>query len=489
MARKRRPNEKSSYKPAPTVPAELADRYQVVALVIAEQLSVSEGARRLGMARANFQTLVNRTKESMVTTLMPRPAGPTPRPAEEVALSHEVETLRKDNERLTQQLETMDRLLGAAGDVIRGLRQPARPRTSKSSPRRSTPSSTDDEEEPPAAISSTPNCPTPTGSTSAMSTVMTMREPGATWRRRATTLGVGASTLRRHARRGLPGPRPSRAVPLSADSASAVRSLVRRLRGLAGAASLANSVAGVSRRQAASIKHDELTAMERERKSRASRVEVLAPGVIRGVDALEMRTTDGRRWVLGAGDASVPYRTSLSVVERYNARAVAAALDADFAEHGPPLVLRLDRARCHRAPPIVTLLDRWRVLPLHGPPRYPSYYGQLERQNREHRWWLVAHGPHSPTDFIADCAEMRTVLNRLWRRPTLDWRTAASMWEQRGPLAIDRDELRDAVADGAARRLRAGLHRDLAWRLAVENVLTNKGLLRITPKPKVLCAH
>ncbi|HEU5142461.1 MAG TPA: hypothetical protein VFU04_04805 [Solirubrobacterales bacterium] len=491
MARKRRPNEKSSYKPAPKVPPELADRYQVVALVIAEQLSVSEGARRLGMARANFQTLVNRTKESMVTTLMPRPTGPTPHPAEQAALSHEVETLRKDNERLTQQLETMDRLLGAAGDVIRGLRQPARPRTSKTSPRRSTPSSSDDDEEPPATLNSTQptTCPTPTGSTSAMSTVMTMREPGATWRRRARALGVGASTLRRHARRGVPGPRPSRARPPSAESATAIRGLVRQLRGLAGAASLGKSVTGVSRRQAASIKRDELTAMERDRKASASRVEVPAPGVIRGFDALETRTAEGRRWVLAAGDASVPYRTSLEVVERYDARAVATALDADFAAHGPPLVLRLDRASCHRAPSVVSLLERWRVLPLHGPPRYPRYYGQLERQNREHRAWLAAHGAYSHRDLVADCSHLRTVLNGQWRRPTLEWRTAECVWEQRGELAIDRDELRDAVADGAARRLRAGLHHDLAWRLAVENVLTNKNLLRLTPKPKVLCAH
>ena len=316
-----------------------------------------------------------------------------------------------------------------------------------------------------------------------------MREPGATWYRRARALGVGASTLRRHHRRGPPAPRPRRGRQPPPDSAAAVRGLVRQLRGLAGAASLAKSVAGVSRRQAASIKHDELTAMERERKAAARQVDVLAPGVIRGFDALEVRTTDGRRWVLGAGDASVPYRTSLRVAERYDARAVAAALDADFTEHGAPLVLRLDRARCHRAPPVASLLASWHVLPLHGPPRYPGYYGQLERQNREHRSWLVAHGPYSDGALVADCSQMRTVLNRLWRRPTLEWRTAECAWGDRGELAIDRDELRDAVADGAARRLRAGLHHDLAWRLAVENVLTHKGLLRITPKPKVLCAH
>jgi len=318
---------------------------------------------------------------------------------------------------------------------------------------------------------------------------MAMREAGATWRRRACALGLGASTLRRYHRRGTPGRRPRRARPPTADSAAEVRGLVRQLRGLVGAASLSKSVAGVSRRQAASIKRDELTAMERDRKAAASRVEVLAPGVIRGFDALEIPTTEGRRWVLAAGDAAAPYRTSLAVTDSYDARAVAAALDADFTEHGAPLVLRLDRARCHRAPPVASLLERWRVLPLHGPPRYPRYYGQLERQNREHRAWLSALGVYGHDELVADCSHMRTILNRLWRRPTLEWRTAECAWEGRGDLGIDRDVLRDTVADGAARRLRAGLRHDLAWRLAVENALAQKGLLRITPKPKVLCAH
>src|SRR5688500_389586 len=131
MARKRRPNEKSSYRTAPKVPTELSERYQVVSQVIAGQLSMSEGARQLGMARPNFQTLVNRVKASMLETLSPRPSGPLPTPNEEVALAKEVEALRRDNERLTSQLHTMDRLLGAAGEVIQELRRPERPRTSK----------------------------------------------------------------------------------------------------------------------------------------------------------------------------------------------------------------------------------------------------------------------------------------------------------------------------------------------------------------------
>ena len=48
------------------------------------------------------------------------------------------------------------------------------------------------------------------------------------------------------------------------------------------------------------------------------------------------------------------------------------------------LVVRMDRAKAHRAPRVTALLDAHKVLVLHGPPRYPRFYGQLERQNREH---------------------------------------------------------------------------------------------------------
>ena len=274
---------------------------------------------------------------------------------------------------------------------------------------------------------------------------------------------------------------------MSAEQASAAKLLVRELRGLAGAASLAHSV-GISRRQAAALKAAEMTALERERKATAGRVEVLAAGVLRGFDALELATAAGKRYLLAAGDGHVPYRTSISAVARYDAVAVAAALDADFAEHGAPLVLRLDRASCHRAPPVAAVLHRWRVLPLHGPPRHPRYYGQLERQNREHRAWLTGHR-YTPDELAANCTHMRTVLNRLWRRPTLDWRTAECVWRARGDVQVDRDELAADVTDGTRRRLDAGVSTLLAPRLAIEHALTKRGLLRITPKPKVLCAH
>ena len=72
MPRKRRPEEPSSYQPAPEVPELAAERYQVIVAVLAGTVSMSEGARRLGLARNNFQTLVHRAQAAMVETFRNR---------------------------------------------------------------------------------------------------------------------------------------------------------------------------------------------------------------------------------------------------------------------------------------------------------------------------------------------------------------------------------------------------------------------------------
>ena len=77
---------------------------------------------------------------------------------------------------------------------------------------------------------------------------------------------------------------------------------MRATHGLAGAESLAKST-GVTRRQAARIKRDELVMMERERKARCANVRVTQPGVIRASVRrnspfmLALRPVMGRSWV------------------------------------------------------------------------------------------------------------------------------------------------------------------------------------------------
>jgi hypothetical protein len=307
----------------------------------------------------------------------------------------------------------------------------------------------------------------------------------------AAVAGVSAATVRRWAaqeRSGQPlrmrrGPqRDGRA--LDAAAACEVRRLTRSLHGLAGAEALRQAVKGkVSRREAAALKHDELRAVERERVAEATRVEVTTPGVMRGFDQLWVPADGEQRCCLVAGDTAVPFRTSATVAERYDGRAVAEALERDFDRHGAPLVLRDDRARSHDAPEVREVLRAHQVLVLHGPPHCPRYYGQTERQNREHRAWLDAAGSLAALELPGALEQMVVVLNAEWRRPTLGWRTAAEVWHGRPELTVDRNALHEEVKEMTARIGRhldvRGAPADLAERLAIEQALINRGFLKL----------
>ena len=127
------------------------------------------------------------------------------------------------------------------------------------------------------------------------------------------------------------------------------------------------------------------------------------------------------------------------------------------------------------------LLQTHGVLVLHGPPRCPRFYGQLERQNREHRAWAVELARLPLEEIQGRLEEMLLSVNEVWRRRTLHWKTASEVWAARPRLAVDRKELREEVSERTA-RIRAQLqHRggpaDLAERLAIEQALETRGFL------------
>jgi hypothetical protein len=276
-----------------------------------------------------------------------------------------------------------------------------------------------------------------------------------------------------------------RATPLTPEATAAAARLVRALHGLIGAEALRRSVPGLSRRQAAALKQRTLTALTRERRAAATRIRVTQPGVVRAFDAMQIRTTHGRQHLLIASDGAIPYRTSCVAVPRYTGHAVARVLAEDFARHGAPLVCRLDRARQHATAAVHAVFRRHRVLRLHGPPHCPRYYGQLERQNREHRQWLQPLAVPPPTALAALGEQMRRLCNAHWRRRTLGWRTADEVWTTRAPLRDDRAALRQDVRHRAARIRRhltgRGDPADLPERLAIEQALRTRGYLRRVP--------
>ncbi len=295
----------------------------------------------------------------------------------------------------------------------------------------------------------------------------------------ATVLGVSPSTI---GRRLQPLNRSPRALRHRYDEPACqrVREIVRATHGLVGAQSLGKRC-GLPRRAAAVIKKREVREMALERKARYATVSVASPGIIRGFDAMHMPCVEGKSYWLVAADAAIPYRTSITTVAVYDAAHVIAALISDFERHGPPLVLRIDRIACQRTPEVHQLLTRYQVLPLHGPPRHPYYYGQLERQNREHRAWQNPLGARTLAELREAAETMRTALNAFWARPTLNWCTAEEAWRQRPMVDIDRAELRAEVARCTSSLVNSGLELLAAQRIATETALTKRGLLTVTP--------
>ena len=299
-------------------------------------------------------------------------------------------------------------------------------------------------------------------------------------------VGVHVSTLsrwrcRQRLDQDLVFSRGPRRASVNEASTRRATSLVRELHGLVGAESLAHSVAGLSRRAASSIKAMTCTAMERERRSTTAHVEVAMAGVLRAFDGMDAWRM-GHGHLLVAADGHVPYRTSWSVTSQYDGAAVAQLLTRDFDRYGAPLVLRLDRARQHSTPAVQAVLDAHGVMALNGPPHRPQYYGQLERQNREHRAWLKGTSFRDRDGFEESVAEMMRALNERWRRSTLGWHTATEAWSCRPSVTLDRTAFRRQVEERAGRIVQSGegASVDLVRRLAIEHVLTEWGLLRIT---------
>lgn len=478
MARPRRPNEPSSYEPRPNVSPELQRRFELVRAVLGEKTTISEAADELGIARVNMQTLVHRAEAAIASALEPRPPGKKPQPTNERVLEAEVKRLMAENAKLANQLQAADEMMAAAGEIIRHLRG-LPPSSSRASSARSKkpPKPPKNDDEPERATLS-----------SILRPILTRLETTCDGvARAARAIGIDRKTLRRWLERlSLGEPlfkrRGGTMKPGTPEQEMRVREHVTSLRGMVGAESLARSVTGVSRRRAALLKCVVNTEQERARKQKCARVQITTPGVIRGFDAMHL--THG--YALVATDACVPMRTTVCKVEVYDAANVAAVLDQDFCEHGAPLVLREDRARCHTSPRVMSVLERHRVVLLQGPPYHAQYYGQLERQNLEHRRYWDWPGDTGLVDDDA-LAEMKTALNALWRRPTLGWCTASELWNARPNLDEDRDAFRYDVHQRAARLRAHNVDDQLAMRLAIEQALTAKGYLRVTPGRKVLC--
>ena len=266
--------KKPTYTPMPDVPDMLTERYQVTLQVLSGMITLSEGARRLGISRVQYQTIVHRGLHGLIDGLSPKLPGRPPKSEEEQKLSTENERLRRENKKLRDQAEAIERMLGVASELVRDrIKASARqPKTKKTS----TPSEGGDDEGP-------------------QERVRELRRLGMRATLVAALAGVSPATARRWTSnvRSKPGVSTTRARTYDGDAETQVQQLVRDLRGLIGAEALSRAVPQVSRRQAARIKTGTLTAMERERRTRVKRVVVTQAGVLRGFDAMHVATTHG----------------------------------------------------------------------------------------------------------------------------------------------------------------------------------------------------
>jgi hypothetical protein len=316
-----------------------------------------------------------------------------------------------------------------------------------------------------------------------------LRASGVSLALAAAVVGVSGRTVQRWARRAeplSPPPRRDSRPPTAPGLVQRVVSLVRELHGLIGAEALRHAVPGISRRAAAAIKRATVIDLARARRAAAARIQITVPGVLRGVDGMHVVTAGGPVHVLVAADGCIPYRTSLQPAARYDGARVADFLAGDFARHGAPLVCRLDRARCHDTPAVQDVLRAHEVLTLHGPPHCPGFYGQIERQNREHRGWLQAAGTLAPVALAGCVAQLQATMNRDWPRRSLLWQTPEERWRQRPMLPDNRRALHEEVIERRARIQRHltvhGKPADFTERLAIEQALTARGYLRRVPE-------
>jgi hypothetical protein len=448
-------------------------RLEAIVCVLAGLKTVSEAVRTLGLSRNHFQTILHRAVLSLVESLTIKPGGRPSRSQEVATLRLQLRQLQRENARLQKQVGSTQQLLEVAGGLLQGrIRPMGRGRRTRRNPGASGERRDDND---------------PDVRQRMLAGVDEMHRLGLTHIAAAAIAGVDASTVRRwrtRERRGDPATvrRICAGRQIASEVASRAEELIRRLRGLIGAQALSHSIEGLSRRAAACIKARTLTAMERERKAALVRVRITQPGVLRGLDAMHFATTEGPLYTLITADGAIPYRTTLITGDHYDAELVARVVGADIEHNGAPLVLRLDHASAHAAPAVHEVLETCQVLVLHGPAHYPCFYGQLERQNREHRAWIGSTHQFSRASVEHCLQEMLECVNALWRRRTLHWKTAAELWNARPRLTIDRNTFREEVSERALRLARTlegrGQSADLAERLAIERTLERRGYLR-----------
>jgi transposase InsO family protein len=239
-------------------------------------------------------------------------------------------------------------------------------------------------------------------------------------------------------------------------------------------------------------------AERRKAQRRQSRLEWLRPGAVWAADFKERREPlEGRYgWIFSVKDLVSRYQLVWQPVEAANGEVVRATYTRLFAEHGRPLVLKMDNGGPFRDEETKRLLRENQVVPLFSPKRRPSYNGGVERANGQLASYQQAVAEFrgrraGPTREDAETA--RQLANELARPGGWCGPTAGQVWAGREPVAAAARSAFLATVAAHRGEVRAEWKFDAGTELthdqasaidrhAVRDALVEHGLLRIRPR-------
>lgn len=292
--------------------------------------------------------------------------------------------------------------------------------------------------------------------TQAYDFVERLRSDGATRRRAAACLDLSPHTLRSWKRCAANSAVAPRGRPCSFSPQERRREVAELLRELgphAGVPQLRRAFPDVARSELAELKTAE---RRRRRERRAVHTRELRwnrPGAVWAMDYAEPPTPiDGvYRALFSVRDLASGKQLAWLPVPAATAEHAAAALEALFLEHGPPLVLKCDNGAPFIAERTQDLLTAQGVVVLFSPPYTPRYNGACEAgigglKARTHH--LAARHGRPGRWSMEDVEAARRLADEVQYPRRLRGLTADEVWQQRTPPTDEeRRRFRDVVQD------------------------------------------
>ncbi|MCP5114951.1 MAG: transposase [bacterium] len=214
-----------------------------------------------------------------------------------------------------------------------------------------------------------------------------------------------------------------------------------------------------------------------------TRYEISAPNVMWSEDGTGFRERGGKKELLVIQDEHARFKLGHRLTNGpADEDAVYDYLEAAFATHSVPLVLKHDGGSIFHGDRVTKLLAKHQVTELTGPRSYPQYNGKQERSMRDIKSYERAMRRHGVRGSLRERLDAAVHdLNEDRPRPMLGGRTAREAYEEDHTEQPDRESFvrevgrREKELRAAARSRREV---EAARRRAVEQVLLSYGLMQ-----------